>query len=256
MHSLLVHDRRQFLKGSVLVSLSPFLPAFLTRSLVAADAKRDDRVLVVIQLDGGNDGLNTIIPIGDEQYAKNRRELRIKPAEVLKLNDNVGLHPQMKSAADLFEAGLLAIVQGVGYPNPNRSHFESMSIWHHARVASDEHDSIGWLGRTCDTMISAGQTSASSTYIGSEAPPVAVRARRASAMSLESEADLRLAPVIGSNLATSKPASDVAAFVQHRLPIPTRQPGNSVNRTQLKRAGAIPIPRRSWAKNCEWCPSC
>src|SRR5687767_6382011 len=142
--------RRQFLRHSALVSLAPLVPAFLSRSALAAEPKSDERVLVVIQLDGGNDGLNTVIPYADENYARFRRELRIKTGEILKLNDSIGLHPEMKPAAELFEDGRLAIVQGVGYPNPNRSHFESMAIWHHARTAADDHDGNGWLGRAVE----------------------------------------------------------------------------------------------------------
>src|SRR5262245_62077955 len=115
--------RRQFLQQSALVSLSPLIPALISRSASAAIAKPDDRVLVVIQLDGGNDGLNTVVPYTDENYARFRRELRIKTEDVLKLDTAVGLHPAMKLAADLFQDSRLAIVQGVGYPNPNRSHF-------------------------------------------------------------------------------------------------------------------------------------
>ena len=95
---------------------------------------------MVIQLDGGNDGLNTVIPFADENYARYRRELRIAEQDVLKLNDAIGLHPAMKPAAELFEDGRLTIVQGVGYPNPNRSHFRSMAIWQHARLEEHEHD--------------------------------------------------------------------------------------------------------------------
>src|SRR2546421_13121170 len=104
--------RRQFLQKSALVSLTPLVPAFLARAAEAAAVQPDDRVLVVIQLDGGNDGLNTVIPYPDENYARYRRELRIKTQEVLKLNDAVGLNPAMKSAAKLFEERRLTIVQG------------------------------------------------------------------------------------------------------------------------------------------------
>ena len=130
-----MNTRRQFLQRSALVSLSPWIPAILPHSLQAAESKKDDRILVVVQLDGGNDGLNTVIPFADENYAKYRRELRVSKKDVLKLTDAVGLHPALKPAAELFQDGRLAIVQGVGYPNPNRSHFRSMAIWqpeHHA----------------------------------------------------------------------------------------------------------------------------
>src|SRR4051812_8931590 len=106
--------RRQFLQQSALVSLAPLVPAFVTRSASAATLSSDDRVLVVIQLDGGNDGLNTVIPFADENYSRFRRELRVKTEDVLKLDAAIGFHPAMKSAADLLHDGRLAIIQGVG----------------------------------------------------------------------------------------------------------------------------------------------
>ena len=154
--------------------------------------KHDDRILVVIQLDGGNDGLNTVIPYADENYARFRRELRIKTDDILKLDDAVGLHPSMKAAAELFDDSRLAIVQGVGYPNPNRSHFESMAIWHHARLDADEHDGNGWLGRAAESMQPRNTSTADSIYIGADAVPVALRGRRANALSLQNESDLQL----------------------------------------------------------------
>lgn len=216
------HDRRQFLKQSALISLSPLVPEFLARSVAAADARPDDRMLVVIQLDGGNDGLNTVVPFADELYNKNRQELRINASDVLKLDDAVGLHPQMKPAAELFEGGRVAVVQGVGYPNPNRSHFESMAIWHQARLASDDHDGIGWLGRTADTWMKPGAASSGSVYVGTEAPPVALRGRRAQALSLEGEADLKLAASVALENTTRRDApseavSDLGAFVQRAV---------------------------------------
>lgn len=204
--------RRQFLKDSAIVSLSPFVPAFLGRSLAADDLKADARVLVVIQLDGGNDGLNTVIPWSDENYGKHRRELRIAEQDILKLDDAIGLHPQMKPAAQLFEDRRLAIVQGVGYPNPNRSHFESMAIWHHARRDERLHDGIGWLGRAADS-VRRGNGIADSIYVGSEAIPVALRGRRANSVSLENETDLKLTTDVSSNGSGAAATNDLAAFV-------------------------------------------
>ena len=104
----------------------------------------------MLQLDGGNDGINTVVPFGDEAYAKHRRELRLPTDKLLKIGDGLGLHPSMRPAADLLESGRLAIVQGVGYPNPNRSHFESMTIWQTARPGQPGARSLGWLGRALD----------------------------------------------------------------------------------------------------------
>ena len=107
-------------------------------------------MLVVIQLDGGNDGINTVVPYGDDAYAKARVKLRLENGQLHKLNDHVALHPQMRSAKELFDDGRLAIVQGVGYPNPDKSHFRSMRIWQTASMDDDQHNSFGWLGQTLD----------------------------------------------------------------------------------------------------------
>jgi uncharacterized protein (DUF1501 family) len=184
--------RRQFLRRCALVSLSPWVPVLLPRSLQGAVARRDERILVVIQLDGGNDGLNTVIPFADENYARHRRELRIAEQDVLKLNDAVGLHPAMKPAAELFEDGRLTVVQGVGYPNPNRSHFRSMAIWQHARLEEHAHDSIGWLGRAADIARPPGSSAPDSIFVGEDGVPVALRGRRAHGIALANEADLEL----------------------------------------------------------------
>src|SRR5436309_5972016 len=125
--------RRDFLRSSSLLALAPAVPGFLARTARAAQAERDARVLIVIQLDGGNDGINTVVPFADEGYAKHRNLLRLPTAQLLKVTDTVGLHPALAEAAKLLESSRLALVPAVGYPNPNRSHFESMAIWHTAR---------------------------------------------------------------------------------------------------------------------------
>ena len=144
-------SRRKFiLHSSSLVSLSPLVPTMLWRAAQAATPQADAKVLVVIQLDGGNDGLNTVVPYGDDAYAKARVKLRLETRELHKLDDHVGLHPRMKSAKALFDDGRLAIVQGVGYPNPDKSHFRSMRIWQTASMDDAAHNSYGWLGQALD----------------------------------------------------------------------------------------------------------
>src|SRR5579859_5476015 len=129
--------RRNFLATSLrsgaLVSLAPSVPAFLAGAARAATPNRDGRILVVIELSGGNDGINTVVPFKDEGYAKHRKALRLAPDRLLKVSDELGLNPAMGGMAKLWGQGALAIVQGVGYPNPNRSHFESMAIWQTGR---------------------------------------------------------------------------------------------------------------------------
>ncbi len=107
------------------------------------------RILVVVQLDGGNDGLNTVVPYRDDAYRKRRPKLAISAAEVKTIDDRVGMHPALEPFAKLLERDRLAIVQGVGYPNPNRSHFDSMAIWHTARTDVDKA-APGWLARALD----------------------------------------------------------------------------------------------------------
>ena len=126
--------RRAFLRTSLqtstLVALAPSVPAFLAHTARAAEPKRDGRILVVIQLDGGNDGINTVVPFADEGYAKHRKTLRLAKDRLIKVNDQVALHPSLRDFGKLLEAGQLVIAQGVGYPNPSRSHFQSMATWH------------------------------------------------------------------------------------------------------------------------------
>src|SRR5690242_730284 len=148
---ILMHSRRQFLRHSALVALSPVVPAFLDTMACAAGAATDSRILVVIQLEGGNDGINTVIPFGDDAYFQNRTQLRIPTDRVLKLSDYVGLHPSMRGIASQIEQGCLAIVQGVGYPNPSRSHFRSMEIWQTALLTKNKNER-GWIGRTFDSL--------------------------------------------------------------------------------------------------------
>ena len=149
--------RREFLSGSLgLLSAAGTLPLFLgdtTRALALDDTparKRDDhRILVVVQLAGGNDGLNTVIPYDLDGYYEARPNIAIAKDKVLKLANGVGLHPSATGLKSLFDAGMMAVVQGVGYPNPNRSHFTSMDIWHTADPNLKQHE--GWLGRYFDS---------------------------------------------------------------------------------------------------------
>jgi uncharacterized protein (DUF1501 family) len=146
--------RREFLgmgaAGLSYVSLAGGLPGLFARVAEAsAEADANDHALVVIELDGGNDGLNTVIPFEDPLYYRNRRTLAIPKKEVIPLSDRVGLHPRMKDLGELFREGRVAVVQGVGYPEPNRSHFRSMEIWHTASTEPTA-PTTGWLGRYLD----------------------------------------------------------------------------------------------------------
>jgi len=147
-----VISRRKLLgKGLWGFSLAATAPHFLGLGsrVFAGDEPASDRVLVVLQLSGGNDGLSTVVPYGDSAYYSNRRAAAIAAKDVLKLDDYAGLHPALKQCHKIFGDGNLAIVQGASYPNPNRSHFKSMDIWHTADARGRGVDT-GWLGRTID----------------------------------------------------------------------------------------------------------
>jgi uncharacterized protein (DUF1501 family) len=106
---------------------------------------KKDPVLVVLQLSGGNDAMNTLVPYGNPRYRDNRPSVRVPEEQVLKIDDKVGLNPNMGPMKRIFDDGKMAIIQGVGYPNPNRSHFRSMDIWH--TCEPDTQGTEGWLGR-------------------------------------------------------------------------------------------------------------
>ena len=178
--------RRRFLGHSLgLISAATTVPAFLMRAgdALAADTTMrlsskpgvpDDRVLVIVQLSGGNDGINTVIPFGQDAYYEARPSLAIKAADVLRIptldgnpaTDGVGLHPALGPIREMMDAGLAGVMQGVGYPNPNRSHFSSMDIWHTGQT--EENNSHGWLGRAIDKLPEPSGLEAIS--IGNEAP--------------------------------------------------------------------------------------
>jgi len=147
--------RREFLnmsgKGIGLLAFSRFAPSFLVNaSLAATPAPEKDRsILVLVQLAGGNDGLNTVVPFEDARYYALRPTLAIAKDRVLPISDTLGLHPSCPELQGLLKDGRLAIVQNVGYPNPNHSHFRSTEIWETASP-SDEFLSTGWIGRYLD----------------------------------------------------------------------------------------------------------
>lgn len=143
--------RRDFLKTSALATTSLFLPAFLPASLGGqSGGSRNGRILIVIQLSGGNDGLNTIVPFRNDIYYQNRPRLGLKPSEVLPVSDELGFNPGLQALRELYDEGLVCILNSVGYPNPDRSHFRSMDIWH-TGSGSEAYWSTGWLGRYLDS---------------------------------------------------------------------------------------------------------
>src|SRR5262249_28892683 len=125
-------NRRDFLKSGM-VAWGLTVPGFVSRTALAAPvsdkAGAKDTILVVVQLTGGNDGINAVVPFKDPDYAKLRPTIKVPPDQVRKVNDSIGLHPSLAGLGELLEQQALCIVQGVGYPNPSQSHFRSMDIW-------------------------------------------------------------------------------------------------------------------------------
>jgi len=224
--------RRRFLQsalaGSALLSSSATVPQLLAQTAAASRAPSNkqsgEKILVVVQLTGGNDGLNTVIPFADPAYAKNRIALGIDKSTVLKLDGAVGLHPNMKGFAELFNKGKLAVVQGVGYPNPDRSHFSSMDIWHTAQhnqtgERNVERQRDGWLGRVAELAPRAAGQAATALHLGASPLPLALVSRSATVPSVDSLDGFRLRSESAAQLeklaaAERDEPSDMLQFLQ------------------------------------------
>ena len=185
------YTRRNFLKAtlgsSALLSLSSAAPNFLVRSMMASERRCTERdtVLVVVQLSGGNDGLNTVVPYEDDEYARNRPTLCLPPNEIHKIDSQLGFHPRMGAFKRLYEQGHLSIIQGVGYPNTDRSHESGMRIWHTA--APEEPDcQTGWLGRTVDSIRQPNSINTPAVFVGSIARPFGLNAKNVIIPSIDS----------------------------------------------------------------------
>ena len=143
--------RKQFIQVGSLATASLMLPKFLKAFEGKTMVPAGNKVVVVLQLSGGNDGLNTVIPVRNDLYYKARPRLGIEKAKALSLTDEAGLHPALNSFKELYDDGSLGIINSVGYPNPDRSHFRSMDIWQTASQ-STEYWNSGWVGRYLDAQ--------------------------------------------------------------------------------------------------------
>lgn len=177
-----------------MVSLTSSVPATLARLASAAPKQKDERILVVIELGGGNDGINTVVPFGNDGYARSRINLRLAEKELHKLNNGVALHPNMRPAKELIDDGRLAIIQGVGYPQADRSHFRSMNIWHSGNPEIKEEVTYGWLGRALDQRKQNDRDRANSSgvFVGEQQTPPAMLGRESVVTALSRAEDLEL----------------------------------------------------------------
>ncbi|MFD2866443.1 DUF1501 domain-containing protein [Mucilaginibacter antarcticus] len=144
-------ERRDFLKNTALVSGAFLMPAFLKPlEAIAKSQLTGHKNLVIIQLSGGNDGLNTVVPYGNDIYYQKRKTIAIQKPDIITLNDMQGLNPNLSALKELYDQGWMSVINSVGYPNPDRSHFRSMDIW---QTGSDANQflSTGWIGRYLDS---------------------------------------------------------------------------------------------------------
>ena len=199
-NELSLKTRRDFLRTTTLGgALTWSVPSFLAQTFAALQAEAADKatqtvtgadsnVLVILQMAGGNDGLNTLVPFTNDYYLKARPRLGLPAKSVLKINDQIGFHPSLSGFKALYDAGHLGVIQGVGYPNPNRSHFRSTEIWQTASDAA-KIEKYGWLGRYFDNAC-AGCDPTAGVNIGRQMPQ-AFAAKRPIGVSLENPQNYR-----------------------------------------------------------------
>ncbi len=186
------------LRASALIPTLPLLGAALPQ------ASHGDKVLVVVQLSGGNDGLNTVIPVRQDNYWRLRPHLGLAKARMHPVTGDAALHPAMGKLAELYHEGQVAILQGVGLPEANRSHFRSMDIWHTASFQQPVPSS-GWLGRLADRIASGTPGSLPALAIGGGELPLSLRADRVQASAVRDASNLRL-DSRASRIATAREA--------------------------------------------------
>ena len=215
--------RRRFLHQSgVAIGIGATAPGAFCHAAATAS---QERILVVVEMAGGNDGLNTVIPHSDPVYRESRKALRIEKSDVLSIDGQLGFHPAMRGFADLMEQNRLAVVQGVGYANPNRSHFESMDIWHTC-MRKDVPRNDGWIGRYLEEAGLQKAADPPALHLGRDKQPFALMSRNIRVPSIQSLEQFRLKDNESVDLRTTirslasqpsesvDPSNDLLSFVQ------------------------------------------
>jgi uncharacterized protein (DUF1501 family) len=166
-----ISRRDLLLKGFGFVTVSALVPRFSVRGAPSGEtiaAAQTGRTLVIVELMGGNDGLNTVVPYSDPQYPIVRSRIGVDPSTVLDLDNNLGLNPVLTGLKSLWDSGRLAVVEGISYPNPNLSHFASRDIWHTADPTLAQER--GWLGRWADQYLAGNGNALSCCAISQSLP--------------------------------------------------------------------------------------
>jgi len=175
--------RRQFLSAALGAAAVPLLPRH-SFARAAALGPATDRVLVLVDLAGGNDGLNTVVPFRNERYQALRPTLRLAASDLLALDGELGLRREMRGLKELYDRGRMAVVQGVGYPGPDRSHFRSSDIWHTGSLAP-ESATTGWIGRLCGCEGIAAPARTPALMLGSGKVPILLVGERGPAPQID-----------------------------------------------------------------------
>lgn len=192
-----ITTRREFVScGLGIVGIGASVPNYLLRTALAGEnAEPGQRVLVVIQLSGGHDAMSALVPYGHAEYAKVRNVTRIKDEEVVKINEELGLHPHLSGFKAMLDGGAFAALPGVGYPNSNLSHFHSTDIWHTAdvrgRLCPAGEGPFGWIGKACDAAYEGTVEPQRAIAVGTGATPMALWGRRHQGIAFDSPESFR-----------------------------------------------------------------
>lgn len=195
-------SRRDFMSSSLLAAgVGITVPPILAKSVFAAtaDGIHNDRVLVVLQMGGGNDGLNTVVPYADSAYMQARPSIGVPSDKVLRLNNSVGLNPVMPGIKALYDQGQVAVVQGVGYDQPTYSHFEGLHVWEYADPQRKQTD--GWLGKLLATQADSQGHPLTGCALGQASAPAELRATGATLSVIESVASYQVQGGAGRGVA-------------------------------------------------------
>lgn len=260
--------RRQFLRTGVIGgALAATVPAFLDQTLFRLEAAerarstqrrhgKDSPILVLMQLAGGNDGLNSVIPLENDHYRRARPRLSGVANEALKLGGVFGLHPNLTGMKDLYDDGMLAIVQGVGYPNPNRSHFRSTEIWHTAEPGGRKGGD-GWMGRYFDNQCK-GMPADTGISLTNNAPqafqgpsPMGVTFRNPNQFKFDEDIEMMAGASIGEATGRGRSRTDSALSFLERTDLDARVSSDHIHDTLSKVPGMKEFPNTRIASDLE-----
>lgn len=247
----MLRTRRDFLRdGVALAAAAATVPSFLARTAEAmaeAAPKDGERVLVLLQLAGGNDGLNTLVPFADDAYYRARPQLGVPAKDVLKVDDRVGFHPELAPVKALYDSGLCTVVQGAGYPNPDRSHFRSMEIWETAS-GSEKTESRGWVGRLFDANCPGCDRPTAGVAVGSVLPQT-LRNDRGVGIAVQDPAQFQL--LAGRGAAAPAPAAggNAALDFLQRTALNARLSADAIAGAVAKYHGTVAYPEGPFAQS-------